>query len=62
MSAEPLDLDAIEPWLRLCGTCDAGLPVACTCQHGDYRRPMLALVREVKRLRKENERLKGKRR
>jgi hypothetical protein len=40
-----------ESFLQLCGTCDGGLPMACTCPTGDYRAVMLDLVREVERLR-----------
>lgn len=47
----PLDLDTIKPWLDTCPACDAGLPASCTCPPGDYRSPMLELVREVERLR-----------
>jgi hypothetical protein len=48
------DLDAlVEPWLHLCGPCDAGLPAPCTCPPGDFRAVMLALHREVRRLRDE---------
>ena len=27
----------VEPWLRECGSCDAALPMSCTCPPGDYR-------------------------
>jgi hypothetical protein len=39
------------PFLRQCGTCDAGVRGPCTCNLADYRPTMLALVREVERLR-----------
>lgn len=42
-----------EPWLNLCGPCDAGYPTACSCQPGDPRVIILELVREVERLRQE---------
>lgn len=44
-------LDRAEPFLNQCGSCDAGLPMSCTCPSGDYRPVMLDLVREVERLR-----------
>lgn len=47
-----LDLDRIyEQWLNMCGSCDAGLPMSCTCPDDDPRSVILALVREVERLR-----------
>jgi hypothetical protein len=33
----------VEPWLRECGACDAGLPMGCTCPPGDYRVILLKL-------------------
>lgn len=39
------------PFLNICGSCDYGMPVSCTCPDGDYRPVMLDLVREVERLR-----------
>lgn len=39
------------PFLNQCGSCDAGLPMSCSCPTGDYRPVMLELVREVERLR-----------
>lgn len=48
-----LDLDAIEfKWLAPCGTCDAGLPAPCTHPDEDYRPVMLALIEEIRRLRR----------
>lgn len=44
-------LDRALPFLNQCGSCDAGLPMDCTCPQGDYRPVMLDLVREVERLR-----------
>ncbi len=44
-------LKKAEPWLQLCGSCDCGLPVDCTCPTGDYRPAMLLLYREVQKLR-----------
>jgi hypothetical protein len=44
-------LDPALPFLNQCGSCDAGLPMNCTCPEGDYRPVMLDLVREVERLR-----------
>lgn len=50
----PLDLDAISAeFLAQCGSCDAGILVICACADRDYRPTMLALVREVERLRAE---------
>lgn len=47
-----LDLKAIEDeFLNQCGSCDVGLLTSCTCSQRDYRPTMLALVREVERLR-----------
>jgi hypothetical protein len=46
-----LDLATVTPWLKLCGACDAGLPMACTHPQGDYRHCIAALVTEVERLR-----------
>lgn len=31
----------VEPWLNLCGSCDAALPMNCTCPEGDYRNILL---------------------
>jgi hypothetical protein len=47
-----LDLEAISAeFLNQCGSCDAGVSVICTCAGLDHRSTMLALVREVERLR-----------
>ena len=35
----------VEPWLRECGSCDAALPMACTCPPGDYRVVLLKVWR-----------------
>jgi hypothetical protein len=51
VTTEPLDLDVIRPWFTLCGPCDAGLPMACTCPQGDPRPIVAKLVAEVERLR-----------
>ena len=52
MSTGDLDLDAIAAtWLQQCGSCDAGLPMSCSCNAGDPRPVMAALVDEVRRLR-----------
>ncbi len=40
-----------EPFLARCGSCDAGLPMSCTCPTGDYRPVMADLVDEVLKLR-----------
>lgn len=40
-----------ERFLSQCGSCDAGLPMSCTCPQDDFRPVMLELVREVERLR-----------
>jgi hypothetical protein len=46
------ELAAIEArWLQLCGSCDAGLPMACTHPDEDYRPVIAALVAEVRQLR-----------
>ena len=31
----------VEPWLQQCGSCDAALPMNCTCPPGDYRNVLL---------------------
>lgn len=47
-----LDLDSIrDRWLQLCASCDAGLPMGCTCPTCDPRNVISALVDEVERLR-----------
>jgi hypothetical protein len=35
----------VEPWLRECGSCDAALPMSCTCPPGDYRNILLKVWR-----------------
>ncbi|MEU7170209.1 hypothetical protein ABZ949_01805 [Micromonospora tulbaghiae] len=42
-----------QPFIQQCGSCDAGLPMSCTCPIGDYRPVMARLVAEVERLRAE---------
>lgn len=43
-----IDLDAIaEKWLKPCGSCDAGLPMGCTCSQEDFRPDMLRLVQHI---------------
>ncbi|MEV1013860.1 MULTISPECIES: hypothetical protein [unclassified Micromonospora] len=49
----PLDLAEVAPWMELCGTCDAGLPQACTCPAGDPRVVIAALVDEIVKQRQE---------
>lgn len=53
---EPLGdvVERAKPWLALCGSCDAGLPMSCTCPDGDPRQVISDLVAEVVRLRIEN--------
>lgn len=52
----PLDLEAIaNEFLQQCGLHDAGISSTCACAERDYRPTMLALVREVERLRTELE-------
>jgi hypothetical protein len=52
MTAPRVDLiERARPFLQQCGSCDAGLPMACTCPSGDYRPVMADLVAEVERLR-----------
>ncbi len=47
-----LDLDAVKAeFLALCGSCDAGLPMACACSPRDFRGTMSDLVAEVEALR-----------
>jgi len=58
-SQGPLDLDAIRAaWLRVCGSCDAGYPTACTCPTADPRAIIAALVTELDQLRAEIDRLR----
>lgn len=40
-------LKRAEPFLNVCGSCDAGLPMSCTCPDGDYRPVMSALCDEI---------------
>jgi hypothetical protein len=35
----------VELWLQECGSCDAGLPMGCTCPPGDYRVVLLKVWR-----------------
>lgn len=59
MSA-PLNLQAIEDeFLQQCGPCDYGIRGTCTCSRSEYRPALLALVREVERLRAEMANLAG---
>jgi hypothetical protein len=51
MSTDPLNLDEYEPWLALCGSCVAGLPMSCTCLPGDHRAVIRRLIEEIERLR-----------
>lgn len=47
-----LNLEAISAeFLNECGPCDFAIGSACTCSDRDFRPTMLALVREVERLR-----------
>lgn len=39
--------DVREQWLNLCGSCDAGLAMNCTCPAEDPRTVIAKLVREV---------------
>jgi hypothetical protein len=47
--SSPSEFAALEaevlPWLELCGSCDAGLLMGCTCPKGDFRNTMLKLWR-----------------
>ena len=46
-----LDLSAIRrKWLHLCGSCDAGLPMSCTCTQDDPRQQILVLVNHLEDL------------
>lgn len=48
---EKLDLRKIRSeWLSLCGSCDAGLPMSCTCPDGDPRAVILKLVDHLETL------------
>ncbi len=38
-------------WATQCGTCDAGLPMACTCPTGDPRPVISQLINEIRELR-----------
>jgi hypothetical protein len=51
-SAAPLDLPAIlDEFVNQCGSCDAGMAVACICSKRDFRPVMLSLVHEIDRYR-----------
>jgi hypothetical protein len=44
-----IDLDAIaEKWLKLCGHCDAGLPMGCTCTGDDPRSDIQRLAHFIR--------------
>lgn len=46
-----IDLQEIrDKWLGICGYCDAGQSMACTCAHGDPRVLISELVTEIERL------------
>lgn len=48
-----LDLEAIaNEFINQCGSCDVGMPTACTCSKQDFRPVMLKLIRELERTRK----------
>lgn len=48
---ERLDLDAItKKWLSQCGSCDAGLPMSCTCPDNDPRTVILQMVNHLDRI------------
>lgn len=48
---EPLDvLEAAKPFLTQCGSCDAGLPMSCSCA-GDPRPVMSRMYAEIEALR-----------
>jgi hypothetical protein len=49
-TSDPIKL--AEPFMHQCASCDAGLPMSCTCPTEDYRPAMLGLIREVERLRR----------
>jgi len=40
-------MQEFKPWLELCGNCDAGLPMNCTCPTGDYRSVILELCNRL---------------
>lgn len=40
-------LEAAKPWMRQCGPCDAGLPMACICPPGDPRAIVARLAAEL---------------
>ena len=48
-AVQRVDLDFVErEFLRLCGSCDGGLPVTCSCSNRDFRVPLAALVNEAR--------------
>lgn len=48
---EKFDLSAIRgKWLSQCGSCDAGLPMNCTCPNDDPRSVILTLVNHLEDL------------
>jgi hypothetical protein len=51
--------EALDAFLSLCGSCDAGLPMGCTCPKVDARIVVLDLRSERDAARAENDRLRG---
>lgn len=48
---EKIDLPLIRlKWLNSCGSCDAGLPMSCSCPDGDPRNVILELVNHLETL------------
>jgi hypothetical protein len=42
-------VEAGRRWVTQCGSCDGGLPMSCTCQGGDPRPVIAALLRIIER-------------
>lgn len=47
-----LNITEARKWLEMCGSCDAGLPMSCTCPPGDIRTVLQEALAEVEQLRK----------
>jgi hypothetical protein len=43
-------IEKAQPYLQLCPSCDAGLPMSCTCPPGDSRTVLQELVTALEEL------------
>lgn len=46
-------LERAKPWATMCGSCDLGLPMKCTCAQGDPRPIVAELINVVTQLQAE---------